>query len=292
MKAFIIVFVLCCLLSGLFADWLLYLLLPIAILSAVFYFFKQFFHSAKILKNLYCPSHESDDTMGYENRPIGWATNKDHIYSDTPVESQQQPEFRKYNGAGYLAYQYQCVWFTLCTSNISESFVHKPIEFFRDADGISVRCDSNKIGVLNPHKITDMISDWLDREESYCAYLNTIFTDTMEASFNIAFYRDELANAFRKYDEYKEFKLIGTRSDEISETAELSNEGEKCTVDYDPAHDKYAVYDEYSNIMGFLPSAGAKYYQDHDEECVGFVSRVEYDDFDRHVILYVTLFAK
>ena len=44
MKAFIIVFVLCCLLSGHFADWLLYLLLPIAILSAVFYFFKQFFH--------------------------------------------------------------------------------------------------------------------------------------------------------------------------------------------------------------------------------------------------------
>lgn len=212
-------------------------------------------------------------------------------FTGTPAKS-TPPEFKNYNGAGYLAYQYQCVWFSLCTDNIPKSYIHKPIEFFRDADGISVSCETKKIGVLNPHKITDMISDWLDRDESYSAFLTAIFIDDMEGSFNIAFYRDELANAFRKYDEYKEFKLIGTRSDEISETAELSNEGEKCTVDYDPAHDKYAVYDEHSNIMGFLPSAGVKYYQDRDEECVGFVSRVEYDEVDHHVILYVTLFAK
>lgn len=283
---------LACIAGGAFSSWLFYLILPIAIICAVVYLFKQFFHSVKILKNLHFPSHKNDDAMGYENRPIGWATNKDPIYSDTPVENQQQPEFRKYNGAGYLAYQYDDVRFSLVTADIPLSMINKPVEFVRESDGISVRCDSRTIGRLIPHKITDMISDWLDREESCVAYLTSKNYATMEGSFIIGFYRDELAYAQRKYDEYKEFKLVGNRSGEIAETVALTNEGERCSVDYDPAHDKYAVYDDLSNIIGYLPSAGAKYFEEHDEDCVSVISRAEYDEDYSHRILYVTLFAK
>lgn len=273
-----IMLLLAMLLSGMtFTEIILYSLLFLIIFIFVIILFKNLFASIRNFHRLRKKQLYADPT---ENAP-----------EDAPSKV-APPEFKQYNGAGYLAYQYQCVWFSLCTDNIPKSYIHKPIEFSRDADGITVCCESKKIGVLNPHKITDMISDWLDRDESYSAFLTAIFTDDMEGSFNIAFYRDELAYAFRKYDEYKQFKLIGTRSDEIAETANHSNEGEKCTVDYDPAHDKYAVYDEYSNIMGFLPSAGVRYYQEHDEECVSFISRVDYDEVDQHVILYVTLFAK
>lgn len=220
-------------------------------------------------------------------------------FADDPADEAESvtpepvlPEFRKYNGYGYLAYKYDDVRFTLVTADVPATMIYKPVEFVRESDGISVKCESRTIGRLIPHKITDMISDWLDREESCVAYLTSKNYATMEGSFIIGFYRDELAYAQRKYDEYKEFKLVGNRSGEIAETVAFTNEGERCSVDYDPAHDKYAVYDDLANIIGYLPSAGAKYFEEHDEDCVSVVSRAEYDEDYSHRILYVTLFAK
>ncbi len=292
MYIFLICFAIVVLAGGAFKYSFFLVLLPVAIIAAVIYLIKQFFHTAKILKNLHSVSYENYDASNYESKPVGWATNKDPIYSDIPVESPQPPEFRKYNGAGYLAYQYDDVRFSLITADIPIRMINKPVEFIRESDGISVKCESAIIGKLMPHKITDMISDWLYREESCVAYLTSRNYAEMEGSFIIAFYRDELAYAQRKYDECREFKLIGNRTGEIAGMAALTNEGERCSVDYDPAHDKYAVYDDHTNIIGFLPSAGAKYYEEHDEDCVSVISRAEYDEDFSHRILYVTLFAK
>lgn len=250
----------------------------VALIAAVL-FIRQFVRAVKKYRRLREKEYEDD----FE---------EDADEPDPAPDPEWPPVFKKYNGAGYLVYQYNDVYFSLATADIPFSMLHKPIEFFRDIDGISIRCEQRKIGTLNPHKITDMISDWLDREDSYSAFFASRKYDTMEGTFIIAFYRDELAYAYRRYDEHREFKLTGNRSGEIAEMAAFTNEGERCTVDYDPTYGKHAVYDDHSNIIGFLPSPGVKYYEDHDDECVSVVSRVEHDEIDAHAIVYVTLFAK
>lgn len=190
-----------------------------------------------------------------------------------------------------VAYQYEEVVFALDCAEDPDPYMAKELHFEKASDKIHVKHEVVQIGSLKPGKITDMIRDWLERGDPIRAFLTGYDTYESTGHFIIVFYRDSLKHAMRRSTSSKEFKLVGNKSANVQELCHYASKGDRCSIDYDYDKEKYAVYDETYTLYGYLPAAGAKFYEENDGDCLAVVSNVELDDEDRTVI-YVTLYAQ
>lgn len=190
-----------------------------------------------------------------------------------------------------VAYQYEEVAFVLDCAEDPEPYMAKELYFETESDKIIIKHESVRIGHMKAGKITDMIGDWLKRNDPIRAFLTGYDTDESAGHFIIVFYRDALKHARRRGAASKECKLTGNKSAAAQEECCYASVNDRCTIEYDYDKEKYAVHDETYLLYGYLPAAGAKFYEEHDSNCLAVVSNVEMDDEDRTVI-YVTLFAK
>lgn len=190
-----------------------------------------------------------------------------------------------------VAYQYEEVVFALDCAEDPDPYMAKELRFENGADKIRVTHESVQIGFLKPGKITDMVRDWLNRGDPIRAFLTGYNTDEFTGYFIIVFYRDALKHAKRRGAAVKEYKLTGNKSAAAQEECCYASIDDRCTIEYDYDKEKYAVHDETYSLYGYLPAAGAKFFEEHDSNCLAVVSNVELDDEDRTVI-YVTLYAQ
>lgn len=190
-----------------------------------------------------------------------------------------------------VAYQYEEVVFALDCAEDPDPYMAKELHFEKASDKIHVKHEAVQIGSLKPGKITDMIRDWLERGDPIRAFLTGYNTDESTGHFIIVFYRDALKHAKRRGAAVKEYKLTGNKSAAAQEECCYASIDDRCTIEYDYDKEKYAVHDETYSLYGYLPAAGAKFFEEHDSNCVAVVSNVELDDEDRKVI-YVELYAQ
>lgn len=190
-----------------------------------------------------------------------------------------------------VAYQYEEVVFALDCAEDPDPYMAKELRFENGADKIRVAHESVQIGFLKPGKITDMVRDWLNRGDPIRAFLTGYNADESTGYFIIVFYRDALKHAKRRGAAFKEYKLTGNKSAAAQEECFYAAVNDRCTIEYDYDNEKYAVRDEAYSLYGYLPAAGAKFFEEHDSNCLAVVSNVELDDEDRTVI-YVTLYAQ
>lgn len=308
MYIILIFLALACIAGSAFTSCLL-LLLPIAIVCAVVYIFKQFGHSVKIFKHLHSDSSESIYIPGYENEPNGTYTSafmpaSEPVKEEPKVEPKVEPNpvdtpenevvvFHlpdEIDGAT-VAYQYEEVVFALDCAEDPDPYMAKELRFERNASKILVKHDSIQIGFLKPGKITDMVRDWLNRGDPIRAFLTAYDQDESSGEFTIVFYRDALKHAKRRGTAVKEYKLTGNKSAAAQEECCYASIDDRCTIEYDYDKEKYAVHDETYSLYGYLPAAGAKFFEEHDSNCIAVVTNVELDDEDRTVI-YVALYAQ
>lgn len=190
-----------------------------------------------------------------------------------------------------VAYQYEEVVFALDCAEDPDLYMAKELHFEKTSDKIHVKHEAVQIGSLKPGKITDMIRDWLERGDPIRAFLTGYNTDESTGYFIIVFYRDALNHAKRRGAAVKEYKLTGNKSAAAQEECCYASVNDRCTIEYDYDKEKYAVHDETYSLYGYLPAAGAKFYEEHDSNCLAVVSNVELDDEDRTVI-YIALYAQ
>lgn len=189
-----------------------------------------------------------------------------------------------------VAYQYEEVVFALDCAEDPDPYMAKELYFETESDKIIIKHESVRIGHMKAGKITDMIGDWLKRNDPIRAFLTGYDTDESTGHFIIVFYRDALKHAMRRGAAVKEYKLTGNKSAAAQEECCCAAVNDRCTIEYDYDKEKYAVHDETYLLYGYLPAAGAKFYEEHDSNCLAVVSNVELDDEDRTVI-YIALYA-
>ena len=211
--------------------------------------------------------------------------------AETPEKEVVEFHLPKVIDGATVAYQYEEVVFALDCAEDPDPYMAKELHFEKDADKIRVAHESVQIGFLKPGKITDMIRDWLNRGDPIRAFLTGYNTDESTGHFIIVFYRDALKHAKRRGAAVKEYKLTGNKSAAAQEECCCASVNDRCTIEYDYDKEKYAVHDETYSLYGYLPAAGAKFFEEHDSNCVAVVSNVELDDEDRKVI-YVELYAQ
>lgn len=211
--------------------------------------------------------------------------------AETPEKDVVEFHLPKVIDGATVAYQYEEVVFALDCAEDPDPYMAKELHFENDADKIRVAHESVQIGFLKPGKITDMVRDWLNRGDPIRAFLTGYNIDESTGYFIIVFYRDALKHAKRRGAAVKEYKLTGNKSAAVQDECYYASVNDRCTIEYDYDKEKYAVHDETYSLYGYLPAAGAKFFEEHDSNCVAVVSNVELDDEDRKVI-YVELYAQ
>lgn len=88
------------------------------------------------------------------------------------------------------AYKYDDVTFALLPTVFPSAVLGKAVTFRVFDKGVSVHCYGAELGTLTRGKLSNMLSNWLERSDPYLAYITHADDDQRYCSFDIVFYRD------------------------------------------------------------------------------------------------------
>lgn len=214
-------------------------------------------------------------------------TEETHQKSETTTPNSVYYDFETVVDNSVLCYEYDdniCLCdntFSLASENIGKNLIllQEPENEY-DNKAVAIYLDDTKLGYLYKGNIQKMANDWLNREDTYSAYINKIDSAENKVYFRIGFYRPldkfdsktfSLTKTSKKINDYE------TRKDNL----QLVDEGDTVYIEYNDETETYIVYaDEHCcSEIGELPASASTFIEEnYHKKIVGIVTN--YDKFE------------
>lgn len=111
--------------------------------------------------------------------------------ASSPAEPSLDIEVPEEINGAECAYQYEKVYFDLLPEINPESFLGRKVRFDDVNGDIFVKVGSKKIGTMRSNRLSDMVSDWLERGDPIFAVITSVNDDPMECAFDLFLYKKE-----------------------------------------------------------------------------------------------------
>lgn len=196
-------------------------------------------------------------------------------------------------GDAVKKYVYEKTEATVRSKYKPQDYFGQPVTFqIREGEHgatLRVKADDEWIATVDRGTIVSVAAEWLKTGEPYRACVTSADDEMHTMCIGAIFYRDELGKLRERYPDAPQYKIMGTRDEDVHWNAMGTLIGEALTVDLDPKKNRYALYNYPGEIVGYLSASAAKYVEEHD------IDRIKAYCCDKQLVngayeLYVQLF--
>lgn len=214
------------------------------------------------------------------------------VVAASPPKPENEIHIPSVIGEYELEYKYYDVEVNLCVPK-EKSIIGKPLTFSVDdkendniddeesSASVFVSIGGNTVGKILSEKLSDMIIDFLDRNEPVYGVLN--YYDEYKTHMFLGFYKiPKYKRLIKRGASYTEVKLQGTNK--FRDNLVLCSVGEEVSYSFDYEKEKYLALCGFD--IGFFPKSSNKLLEENPSV---FINNIEEDE-DGNVSVFVSIF--